>query len=153
MPNSQRPFIPSAAAEHSGQLLEQIKAISSDIAALSGTDGKSKEEPKSDAFLKMLERIDFTYKPSLMRGLRGKNPKEIDRKRTVDLLEKLPRSEQEEGLKLIGLVNKKRMLVCRIQEETQGLTWVRLWLYFHLPIAFGLCAAVLIHIFSVFYYW
>ena len=133
-------------------LLEQIRSISSDINRLAGVGGGSSSQ-KSDAFLKMLGDLDFVFVPSLMRSLFRRNPSIIDRKRMADVLSNLPAAEQEEGLKLIGLLNKKRELVCRIQDEARALTWVRLWLYIHLPVSVGLCAALFVHIFSVFYYW
>ena len=133
------------------QLLEQIKAISGEIEDLLG--GTTETTLKSDAFVKMITSIDFSFEPSLARSLRKRNPKPIDRKRMAKLLAGLPAAEQEDGRNLIGLVNRKRELVCRLQDEARAQTWVRAWLYLHLPISCALVVAVLIHIFSVFYYW
>lgn len=133
-------------------LLEQIRSISKDINRLAGIEGRGATQ-KSDAFLRMLSDLDFVYEPSLTRSLFRKNPSIIERSRMADALSQLPQEEQEEALKLIGLINKKREMVCRVQDEARALTWVRLWLYLHLPISFGLVAALAVHIFSVFYYW
>lgn len=133
------------------QLLGQIRSLSEEIEELIG--GTTETSLMSDSFLKMLTSIDFMFEPSLKRALAGRNPKQIDRKQIAKLVAKLPKDEQETGLKLVGLVNKKRELVCRLQEEARAQTWVRLWLYIHLPISFALMAAVIIHILSVFYYW
>jgi hypothetical protein len=133
-------------------LLEQIKSLSDDISAVSGTSKTSNVE-RSDAFLKMLEALDFSFVPSLRRSLFKANPRSINKNRSAQFLQQLPRDEQESGLKLIGLVNKKRELVCRVQDEARALTWIRLWLFIHLPISIALCVALFIHIFSVFYYW
>lgn len=133
------------------QLIEQIKAIAGEIEDLLG--GTTETTLKSDAFVKMITSIDFSFQPSLMRSLRRRNPKPIDRKRMAKLLASLPKNEQEDGRNLIGLVNKKRELVCRLQDESRAQTWVRAWLYLHLPVSCALVVALLIHIFSVFYYW
>jgi hypothetical protein len=136
------------------QLLEQVKSISEDINKMAGIEGaKNSADPKSDVFLGMLQRLDFSFKPSIYRSLFKKYSEPIDRKRMAALLSELPKGEQDDGLKVIGLINKKRELVCRIQDEARSLTWIRLWLYLHLPISFGLLFALAIHIFSVFYYW
>jgi hypothetical protein len=135
-------------------LLEQINALSADIVRLAGVDPASKSSsPKSDAFLGMLQKIDFSYSPSLFRSLRATNPKAIDPKQAAGLMSSLAPAEQEDALKLIALVNRKRELVCRTQDEARALTWVRLWLFIHLPVSFGLVVALAVHIFSVFYYW
>lgn len=133
------------------QLLEQVKALSDEINELLG--GTTETTLKSDAFVKMLSQIDFSFQPSLSKSLRHRSPKPIDRKGIAKLLARLPEKEQEDGLKLIGLVNRKRELVCRLQDEARAQTWVRAWLYLHLPISLALVVALLIHILSVFYYW
>ncbi|MCB0322767.1 MAG: hypothetical protein KDD69_04305 [Bdellovibrionales bacterium] len=133
-------------------LMEQVRSISADINRMAASDG-GKGAPKSDAFLRMLQQLDFVYQPSLWRSLRRKNPEPIERRSMADSLSSLPIEEQEDGLKLIGLLNKKRELVGRAQEEARALTWVRIWLYLHLPVSFGLIAALAVHIFSVFFYW
>lgn len=134
-------------------LLEQIHGVSSDIYQVAGVESVGEcSGQKSDAFLALLQKIDFRFQPSMMRCLRHSNPRQIDRKDAANLLETLPELEQKEGLKLIGLVNKKRELVCHLQDEARVLTWIRVWLFVHLPVSFGLLVVVAIHIFSVFYY-
>lgn len=132
------------------QILEQIKAVTEEINELLGLSATTQ---KSDKFVKMIMSIDFSFKPDLVRSLRKRNPKEIDSKQMAALLSNLPKNEQEDGLKLIRLVNRKRDLVCRVQDEARSQTWVRLWLYLHLPISVALCVALGIHIFTVFFYW
>ena len=133
------------------QLIEQIKAISGEIEELIG--GTTETSLMSDAFIKMLSSIDFMFKPSMARSLRQRNPQPIDRKRMAKLIAGLSKKEQEDGLKLISLVNRKRELVCKLQDEARAQTWVRAWLYLHLPVSCALVVALLIHIWSVFYYW
>ena len=133
------------------QLLEQIRGATENIEDLLG--GTTETTMKSDAFVKMLASIDFSFEPSLRRSISRRNPRQIDRKRIAKLLSRLPEKEREDGLKLIGLVNRKRELVCRLQDEARAQTWVRAWLYLHLPISCALVAALFVHIWSVFYYW
>ena len=140
-------------SQRGGGTLRQI------VSELTAVDGKidqlvNDEETKhSDRFMKMYSGINFTFSPSLLRSLLKNDPPVINRKEVAVLLSGLPKEEQSNGLTLISLVNKKRELVCRAQHEARILFWVRLWLYFHLPVSFGLLAALSVHIFSVFYYW
>jgi hypothetical protein len=134
-------------------LLEEVEEISNDINQMAGLNQSDVGVSlRSDIFLGTLQKIDFLYKPSLRRSLLKDNPQPIDQKRTAELLRELPEKERKHGFKLIGLVNRKRELVCRIQDEARALTWVKAWLYVHLPVSFGLLVALAIHIFSVYYY-
>lgn len=107
---------------------------------------------RSDQFLSMAKSIDFDFKPSLFKSLRRKRPEPIDTDAVAKLLETIPTEEQSAALTLIELINKKRSLVAQVQDEARAQAFIRGWLLFHVPLSFGLCAALAIHILSVFYY-
>jgi hypothetical protein len=59
----------------------------------------------------------------------------------------------EELLTLIELVSQRMALVDRIRHDLRYHTLLEFWLYLHVPLAVALLAALLIHIFVVFFYW
>ncbi len=141
------------------ELGEQIQAVSSDVMkVVFGTQASKEMEAtqmqamKSAKFHQLVKDIDFPFQPRLLSCLWGRNPAILDKKRIAELLVQLPKGEQEAGLKVISLVNKKRELVSRIQDEARALVWVRLWLYLHLPLSCAMMVALVVHIISVFYY-
>ena len=141
---------PSRMQSHRGggtikNLLEQIGVISADIEFIA--------KDRSDEFLRLFDRLDFIYKPSVARALfRRKTNYAITPKEIAALLSRLPKNESDEGYQLVSLGTKKRQLVDQIDNEIRTMAAFRTWLYFHLPISFAMLAAVAIHIFSVFYY-
>ncbi|MFM1847928.1 MAG: hypothetical protein RL417_1402, partial [Pseudomonadota bacterium] len=114
----------------SKKLLEQINLISKDI------EGLSKD--KSDQFLTLVRGLDFEFKPSLRAVLFGVRQPQIAKSTGGELLSGLLQQEQEQGLKIVTLINKKRELANQLYEETLVLTKLKMWLYFHLPLSFGL---------------
>ena len=130
-----------SAAKH----LEQVKLASDNIEDLI--------KGKSDFFVDLKNKIDFQYKPSVWSTLFSKPVELTDKSKLAELLQKLNTEEQEDAFKLISLVDKKIDLIRELQKEVNVMTKLRLWMYFHLPISFALIAALLIHIFVVFYYW
>jgi hypothetical protein len=126
-------------------VLEQIAVLSADIESLS--------LKKSDQFLKLAQRLDFEFRPSLTMAFFGRGVKVVEKSLASKLLMELPEGEREEALRLIGLIDKKSDIAVRLMDEVRVKTLLRLWLYIHLPVSFGLLMALAIHIFSVFYYW
>ena len=55
--------------------------------------------------------------------------------------------------KLIALLAKKTKLLRRARRDVQIKVLLRIWLFFHIPLAIGLLAALFSHILSVFFYW
>ncbi len=125
-------------------LLDQVAAISKDI------DFMAKD--RSDDFLRLLDRVDFVYKPSAMTALRRPEVPPVAPKDMAALLAKLPHRETDEGYQIVSLAAKKRQLIQQVHNEIRLMAAFRSWLYLHLPLSFGLLAAVAIHIFSVFYF-
>lgn len=127
------------------KLVEQIALISKDVEALA--------HDKSDQFLTLVRGLDFDFNPSLRAVLFGARQPQIPKSSGAELLSGLLQQEQEEGLKIITLINKKRELANQLYEETLVLTKLKMWLYFHVPLSFALVALLAIHIFSVFWFW
>ena len=63
-----------------------------------------------------------------------------------------PELEQADGLKLLGLIGRKRDLALQLQHDLRALTLLRLWLFIHVPVTFALLASLVIHIIVVFLY-
>ena len=55
--------------------------------------------------------------------------------------------------RLFDLITRKRAMVERIQRDIQFQSRLAFWLYLHIPLTVALLAALLVHIFSVFFYW
>jgi hypothetical protein len=125
--------------------LEQIKIINSSIDDLLTN--------RTDRFVDLKRKVDFDYNPTLYNALFAEKIELTDRSKLAELLQYLDEKEQVEALKLIGLVDKKIELIDELRREVAVMTKMKIWLYVHLPISFALLAAVLIHIFVVFYYW
>lgn len=142
--------LPTQVRSHRGggtleELVEQIENISNEIQAL--------VDNKSDAFITLLNTIDFTFKPSLITSITRSRFAAIDRTHAAEKIVNLPGEEREDGMKLISTINKKIELAERVRNEARTLFWLKIWLYVHLPISFALVAAVVVHIISVFWYW
>lgn len=54
---------------------------------------------------------------------------------------------------LLGLVGARRTLLARLTRDAQLKAWLEIWLYVHVPLSFGLLAALLAHVLAVFIYW
>ncbi|WP_374633317.1 hypothetical protein [Ferrovibrio sp.] len=54
---------------------------------------------------------------------------------------------------LLGLLARKEGLLERARRDVQLGALLKVWLFFHVPLTFGLLAALFAHVFSVFYYW
>ncbi len=62
--------------------------------------------------------------------------------------------EQKTRLRrLLELLGRKNVLVARLRHSIQYQALMDVWLYLHIPLSFGLLAALLVHILTVFLYW
>lgn len=59
---------------------------------------------------------------------------------------------QQNVLNFISLLGKRNELLQQLKKEVRTQTFLRLWLYLHLPVSLAMLLVVFIHIFSVFYY-
>lgn len=72
----------------------------------------------------------------------------------VDFLAGRAVDKQSEALrKLIDMISRKKRLATRVARDIQYQAMMEIWLYFHVPISFGLLAALIGHIVSSFFYW
>lgn len=55
--------------------------------------------------------------------------------------------------KLLTLIGKKCSLLATVRRDIQLKAMMDIWLHLHVPLSFALLAALVAHIFSVFYYW
>lgn len=62
--------------------------------------------------------------------------------------------EQSEDLRqLTDALSRKKSLASKVAQDIQLQALMEIWLYIHVPLTFGLIAALTAHIVSVFYYW
>ena len=54
---------------------------------------------------------------------------------------------------LLSLVGARRTLLARLRRDAQLKAWLEVWLYVHVPLSFGLLAALIAHVLAVFIYW
>jgi cytochrome b561 len=93
---------------------------------------------------------------SAWRQLMGYDPK-CATLATYQLIERhaetLAPKEAQAVRRLLTLLGKKLDLVQRARRDVQFKAIMDIWLYFHVPLAFGLVAALLAHVVSVLFYW
>ncbi|MDC8012358.1 hypothetical protein [Tahibacter soli] len=72
----------------------------------------------------------------------------------VDFLASGANDRQTEALrKLIDLLSQKKAIATRVARDIQYQAVMEIWLYVHVPLSFGLLAALIGHVVSVFFYW
>ena len=95
---------------------------------------------------------------STMKDDSGKSVSNQNQERVIsELAEHLSQSQDSERSGLIQtlLANfaAKQTLLSRVRRDIQIRGVLKAWLYFHVPLSFGLLAALSVHIIVVFYYW
>jgi hypothetical protein len=93
---------------------------------------------------------------SIRRQLSGKDPKCATTKayhQVEQYVENVDPDQAEAARHLLTLLGKKVELVQRARRDVQYKALMDFWLYFHVPLSFGLLAALVTHIVSVFFYW
>ena len=88
----------------------------------------------------------------------GRKQENKNQERVISILaEKLSQSQnsEESGLiqTLLASFAAKQTILSRIRRDIQIRGILKVWLYFHVPLSFGLLAALSAHIIVVFYYW
>lgn len=88
----------------------------------------------------------------------GKNIENKNQERIITILaERLSQTQDstESGLiqNLLANFAAKQTLLSRIRRDVQIRGLLKVWLYLHVPLSFGLLAALSVHIIVVFYYW
>jgi len=54
---------------------------------------------------------------------------------------------------LMSLVSTRKLLLRKLTRDAQIRAWLEIWLYVHVPLSFGLLAALIAHVVAVFLYW
>jgi hypothetical protein len=62
-------------------------------------------------------------------------------------------NKNEHLRKLMDLLARKKSLSGRLSRDLQLQALMEIWLYLHVPLSFALLAALIAHVFSVFFYW
>ena len=70
-----------------------------------------------------------------------------------DMVSAMVDAERRDALHVIELIDRKADLARSVVRESRIKALLRVWLFTHIPISFGLCAALAIHIVSVFFFW
>jgi hypothetical protein len=73
--------------------------------------------------------------------------------RVRELARGLPPELAERGSALLVTLGRKQELLNRARRDIRYKALMDLWLYVHVPMSFGLLAALTAHIISVFFYW
>jgi hypothetical protein len=81
-----------------------------------------------------------------------------DQQAVIDVVaERLPRAEKGAEAanlqQLIVLLCRRQAVVRRIRRDIRLRGWLKIWLYFHIPMTVALLVALLLHIVVTFFYW
>jgi hypothetical protein len=81
-----------------------------------------------------------------------------DQQAVVDFVaERLPRAEKSAEAailqQLIVLLCRRQVVIRRVRRDIRLRGWLRIWLYFHIPMTVALLVALLLHIVVTFFYW
>lgn len=88
----------------------------------------------------------------------GAPVRNIDQQAVIDFVaERLPRAtkgiEAANLQQLIVLLCRRQAVLRRIRRDIRLRGWLKIWLYFHIPVTFALLFALVLHILSTFVYW
>ena len=71
-----------------------------------------------------------------------------------DRLSRSTEGAQTQALtELMSLASARRAVLEQLRRDAQLKAWLQIWLYVHVPVTFGLLAALIAHVVSVFLYW
>ncbi|MEC7641838.1 MAG: hypothetical protein VYC17_06745 [Nitrospinota bacterium] len=142
---------PSQIMSHRGgdskkEILGKIQQVTNDVRDL--------EQDKSDEFIKLVSYINFPFEPGLKTMVFSRTIPDASTDATLaHYITDLPHQERDIAIKTVNLIRTKKKLIDSLRSEIGVDFILKVWLYFHIPLALSLCLALAIHIFSVFYYW
>jgi hypothetical protein len=108
---------------------------------------------KSEAFLAILNRFDFTFTPGLKSLLRITPIPAVDHISAGTMVADLPEGERGDAINLLGLMDRRADLTRALLEQVRIKALLKIWLFVHVPASVVLCVALAIHIISVFFFW
>lgn len=126
-------------------LAERVESLREELSTI--------DQDASSAFIAFKNSIDRRYEPTLLRCLFGQPVGTFNRKNAVIGLDTLGKDEREKGLEVIKLVDEKFDLLNELKAEVAVQAWLKIWLYFHVPLSFACVIALVGHIVTVFYFW
>lgn len=82
----------------------------------------------------------------------------LDQQAVIDIVAaRVPRANKRTEVAtlqaLLSLLSRRQAILRRLRNDVALQGWLRVWLYVHVPITFGLLAALTAHIVSTFVYW
>lgn len=88
----------------------------------------------------------------------GAPVRNADQQAAIDFVaERLPRAQKGAEAaslqQLIVLLCRRQAVLRRIRRDIRLRGWLKIWLYFHIPVTFALLVALVLHILSTFAYW
>lgn len=114
---------------------------------------QEEQQGKSGAIAKLVAQLNAPRIPTPWGVLFGSRREVVlEPQRAATALEQVPEAEVEVGHRLIELIDRRLELLHHLKGEMRAQALLKLWLFFHVPLAFGSVVALLIHIFVVFYY-
>lgn len=126
-------------------LLEQVETLSGQIEQLSAK--------KSQSFLEILNRFDFSFSPGFKSLLRLTEVPVVDPTIATALIQHIPEQEREDALTMVGVLDQRSDIARRLIEQARIKALLKVWLYVHVPASVALCVALAVHILSVFFLW
>lgn len=106
----------------------------------------------SDRFVKLAQSLLIPLPKGYWKIIKAKFPAMLSPEQIAQQVNKLPEAEQEIGLELVALANRRIELLKKIQTELIVAKKLKLWLFFHVPVTFMLLSVLTVHIVSVLYF-
>ncbi len=126
-------------------ILEQIYVLGEKIEQLCTS--------KSERFLSLLNRYDFTFAPGIRAILRLQDIPVVDHTSAGTMIRDVPSAERDDAIALLGMLDQRADLARGLLEQLRIKALLKAWLYVHVPVSIVLCVALAIHIVSVFFFW
>ncbi len=125
-------------------LLEQVDTLTKQVDQLCAAKG--------EAFLRLFNRFDFSFKPGLRSLLKLSDVPVVDHTVAGALMREVPDAERGDALTMLGLLDQRADLVRRLLDEARIKALLKIWLYIHVPVSVALCVTLAVHILSVFFF-
>jgi hypothetical protein len=131
--------------ESDRELIEEIARLEREVDAA--------RVGKSERFLALSKRFDFTLAPGLLALFRSDVVPVVDPGEAGALVGEIDEGERSDALRLLGMLDRRADLARALLEQARIRALLRVWLFIHVPASVGLCVTLAIHIFSVFFFW
>lgn len=124
--------------------IEQFNSNTAEIVKLNkATEGRL------ESFISFVDNIKLPTVITLLLGKRAVCRSHLE---SSDALSMVTNDDRASALKVIELADKKFEVIQKIEKEVMVQTWLKLWLYFHVPLACGAGILLIIHIIVVLYF-